>query len=177
MGRPSKLTDKQWETFEKRLLSGEKQADLCREYGVSKQVASARFSGRKEIVKDVANQIVTANRQLMNLDQSGQKAAIDLARSLMTISENMAQAAISGSYTSMRLNQIAANQVDKIDEENPLNSEEHIRAIAMLTKTGNEASLIGRELLNVQAKKPAKSEDDNAQPTTLTIVDASAYPE
>lgn len=175
MGRKSKLSDAQWGEFERRLLSGEKQADLCREYGVSKQVASARFSGRKNTINDVANQIVTANRNLMNLDQSGQSLAIDLARSLMTISENMAHAAISGSYTAMRLNQIAANQIDKIDEDNPLNSEEHIRSIAMLTKTGNEASLISRELLNAQAKKKetgAGEDDEIPTRVAVKVIDA-----
>jgi len=177
MGRPSKLTDKQWATFEKRLLAGEKQSDLCREYGVSKQVASARFSGRKTVINDVANQIVNANRNLLNLDQSGQNLAIDLARSLMTISENMAQAAISGSYTSMRLSQIAANQVEKIDDENPIKSVAVLQTVSTLTKISNDASVIPRSLLESNARKPVKSEEETAQPLTLTIIDASADPQ
>jgi len=174
MGRPSKLSDKQWAEFEKRLIEGEKQADLCREYGVTKQSASARFAGRKEIINNVANQIVNANRQLMNLDESGQTLAVKLAKSLMTISENMAQAAISGSYTSMRLSQIAANQVEKIDDENPMKSVAVLQTVSTLTKISNDASVIPRSLLESNARKPVKSEEETAQPLTLTIIDASA---
>src|SRR5882724_2259578 len=79
MGRPSKLTERQWEEVGKRLLGGEKPAALAREFKVSKATLSERFSKRTETVKSVANQIVETRDALDALGLSEQLAAISLA--------------------------------------------------------------------------------------------------
>ena len=160
MARPSKLSDAQWEEVFRAALDGENITEIAKRYGVAKSTISERISERAKAGKELANQIVDVNRRVTQLPIIEQRSVIDLARSLMTISENMANAAISGSYTAMRLSQIAANQIDKIDEESPIDpdsqSELAIKAIAILSKTGNEASLISRELLQANKEKTQK---------------------
>lgn len=46
MGRPSKLSDAQWEELGAKMASGAKPADLSREYGVSTASISKRMSGQ-----------------------------------------------------------------------------------------------------------------------------------
>lgn len=149
MGRPSKLSDKQWEQIGKRLLGGEKPASLAREFGVSKAVVSSRFSKRTETIKDVANQIVATESAMSFLNVSEQMAARSLADELKSISAHLAGAARFGAATAHRLSGIAHNKVAEIDDAAPLTdgSREALKDIAVLTKMANEASDIGVNLL------------------------------
>ena len=97
MGRPSKLTDAQWEAIGKRLLAGESTSALARELGVSKDAVSSRFSKRTETIKAVANQLVATDRAMANLNVSEQMAARSLADDLKAVSEHLASAARYGS--------------------------------------------------------------------------------
>lgn len=158
MGRPSKLTDAQWEAVGKRLLSGDSAASLAREFGVSKGAISSRFSKRTETIKSVAKQIVETERALSFLNVSEQIAARSLADDLKDISEHLAGAARFGSATAHRLAGIAHNKVAEIDDAKPLDAAgiEALRGIAVLTKMANESSEIGVNLL--RANKDAVDE-------------------
>lgn len=149
MGRPSKLTDAQWETVGKRLLAGDSVASLAREFGVSKAAVSNRFSKRNETIKTVAKQIVETERSLSFLNVSEQMAARSLADDLKAVSEHLAGAARFGSATAHRLAGIAHSKVSEIDDAAVLTGEsvETLRGIAVLTKMANEASEIGVNLL------------------------------
>lgn len=148
MGRPSKLTDAQWEAIGKRLLAGESTSALAREFKVSKTAVSVRFSKRNETIKTVANQIVDTERALSKLNVSEQMAARSLADSLKDISEHLAGAARFGAMTAHRLAGIAAQQVEKIDDADPLaKSAAQLMGISALTKLANGASEIGLNLL------------------------------
>lgn len=149
MGRPSKLTEQQWQAVEKRLLSGEKAADLAREFGVSPAQLSRRFSQRIETVKSVASQLVGAEKSLRELPVAQQLAALTLADELRAISMHLAGAAKYGSATAHRLAGIAHGKVQEIDDAKPLTAEslESLRGIAALTKLSNDASQIGINLL------------------------------
>lgn len=147
MGRPSKLTDKQWEAIEKRLLAGEKASVLGREFKVSPATISERFSKKLEKVKTVANQIVETDKALKSLTVSEQISAITLADELRCISENLASAAGYGALTARRLAGMAHTQSAKIDEVEPLKSAETLQGIAILTKMANSSSEIGINLL------------------------------
>lgn len=149
MGRPSKLTDVQWETIGKRLLGGEAAAALAREFGVSKAAISTRFSKRNEAIKTVANQIVETERALSKLNVSEQMAARSLADDLKAISEHLAGAARYGSATAHRLASIAHVESDKVDDAN-LMAPESLKAlqnIAVLTKMANTSGELGINLL------------------------------
>lgn len=155
MGRPSKLTDAQWEQIGKRLLAGDSAADLAREFGVSKAAISTRFSKRNENIKSVAKQIVETERALSFLNVSEQIAARSLADDLKAISEHLAGAARYGSATAHRLSGIAHSKASEIDDASPLTPEsiESLKGIAVLTKMANEASEIGVNLLRANKEE------------------------
>jgi len=147
MGRPSKLSDKQWDTIRKRMLEGEKPADLAREYGVSKTAISNRVSKRADAVRTVANQIVTAERALGELSVSEQLQAVSLASKLRSISDSLATAADLGAKTAMRLNALANSEVAKVDDADPLASIASLRSVGVLTKLANDSASIAVNLL------------------------------
>jgi hypothetical protein len=150
MGRPSKLTDAQWEQIGKRLLAGESSASLAREFGVSKAAISGRFSERTQKIKTVAHQIVETERALSFLNVSEQLAARSLADDLKAISDHLAGAARYGAATAHRLLGIAHGKVAEIDDSTPLTTDESVaslKSIAVLTKMGNESSDIAINLL------------------------------
>lgn len=159
MARPSKLTDAQWESIGKRLLSGESAAKLSREFRVSKAAISTRFSKRNETIKSVANQIVETERALSFLNVSEQIAARSLADDLKAISEHLAGAARFGAATSHRLAGIAHNKVAEIDDAKPLDEDSlaALKGIAVLTRMANDASEIGLNLL--RANKDSNVDD------------------
>jgi Helix-turn-helix domain of resolvase. len=176
MGRPSKLSDKQWEQIGKRLLAGEKPADLAREYGISKGLVSTRFSKRTETIKVVANQVVATERAMSLLNVSEQLAVRSLADDLKAISEHLAGAARFGAATAHRLSGIAHSKASEIDDASPLKDEDSVaalRGISALTKMANEASEIGVNLLRANkehvdavntAAREAASKADPAVP-------------
>ena len=64
MGRPSKLTEKQWQEIDARLLKGEPGRSLAREYDVSEATIRKRFGAHHKQIKTVANQLVAAEMAL-----------------------------------------------------------------------------------------------------------------
>ena len=157
MGRPSKLTEKQWGEITARLVAGEKAADLAREYGVSKAAVSTRVSKRAETIHSVANQVVTAERSLANLPISEQLIAVNLASKLRSISDNLASAAQYGAQTAHRHGDLANSEVSKVDDAKPLAPEsvEAMKGVAVLTKLANDSASIALNLLNAN-KDPVK---------------------
>lgn len=179
MGRPSKLTESQWDQIGRRLVAGEKAADLCREYGVSKTALSLRFSKRTEAVKDVATKIVAAETALAALVPVDQIAARSLADELKAISMHIAGAAKLGAATAHRLAGIAHAKVQEVDDAAPLDdrSREALKDVAVLQRMANEASEIGMNLIkaNKDAIESAEQRERDAQaaaqkPTRIELV-------
>ena len=173
MGRPSKLTDRQWEAIGKRLLSGESAASLSREFGVSKAVISQRFSKRIQTVKDTANQLVAADMSMAKLNVSEQIAARSLADELIQISMHLASTAKYNAATSHRLAGIANNKVLEIDDAAPLNDESRaaLKDVGVLVNMANMASEIPINLF--KANKEAvdaisKRDESDKKPKTLS---------
>lgn len=148
MGRPSKLTEKQWAEIGKRLLAGETAGKLAKEFKVGRSTITDRFSGINGNIKDIANQIVAADAALKALPVSAQVSVITLVDELKAISSHLASAGKYGAMTAHRLSGIAHSQIDKIDDSNPMDSQEVLQGISALTKMSNEASTIGINLLN-----------------------------
>lgn len=149
MGRPSKLSDKQWEQVGQRLLKGEKARALAREFGVSEAAIRARFSAQNAEIKTVANQIVATESALKSLPISSQVAARNLADDLIAMSTHLAGAGKFGAATAHRLSGIANAKVQEIDDAAPLDdkSREALRDVAVLTEMANKASMIPVNLL------------------------------
>jgi len=167
MARPSKLTEKQWEEIRRRLLNGEKAADLSREFKVSKATISNRVSKRADAVKTVANQIVATNQALAELTISEQLQAVSLSARLMAISDNLASAAHYGAQTAHRLNALANSEVQKVDDAQPLASVESLKGVAALTKLANDSASIALNLLS--ANKETVQKINEQQPEGPSI--------
>ena len=170
MGRPSKLTPKQWAEIERRLLAGESQGALAKEFKVARSAISDRFSDRLKSIKGVANQLVTAEQSLRSLPVSDQLTALTLADELRAISTHLAGAAKFGAATSHRLSGIAHAKVQEIDDAAPLDekSREALRDVAILTKIANEASQIPVNLLAAN-KEMVKDMNQQARPQPMRV--------
>ena len=160
MGRPSKLTDAQWSEIQRRLLAGEKQAALAREFGISKAALGERVSKRTETIRTVAKDIVRAEIALHKLPVSEQFLAVTLAEELKAISGHLAGAARFSAATSHRLAGIANAKVQEVDDAEPTEkSELALKSLAVLQRMANDASVIP---LNLLAANKALVERNNA---------------
>lgn len=164
MGRPSKLTEAQWDEIRRRLLEGERAADLAREYGVSKTRISENVSKRASAVKDVAKQIVAAEVSFRKLSVSEQFDTVSILRNLTNTLGHLSSAAAYNAATSHRLAGIANMKVAEIDDAAPLDdkSREALKDIAVLTRMANEASEIGLNLVKANKEIFANPEDPPA---------------
>jgi uncharacterized protein (DUF2342 family) len=149
MGRPSKLTDKQWAEIECRMVAGESIRKLAKEFGVSDGAIRLRLSAQVEEIKSVANQIVATEDRLRSMPITAQVSTHNLADQLRSISGHLAGAANYGASTAHRLAGIANGLVVKIDDAKPMDEKSitELKAIAGLTKMANDASEIGLNLL------------------------------
>lgn len=181
MGRPSKLTDRQWEQVGKRLLAGEKARHLAKEYGVAESTIRERFSGVNAEIKSVANQIVATESALKALPVSAQIAAHDLAAQLRSISGHLAGAANYGAATAHRLSGIAHAKVQEIDDAAPLDEKslEALKGVAVLTRMANDSSMIGMNLLsaNKEMVKAGMGEEPVLPVSIIVQVEDASVPE
>jgi len=160
VGRPSKLTDAQWSEIQRRLLAGEKQAALAREFGISKAALGERVSKRTETIRSVANDLARAEISLHKLPVSEQFMAVTLAEELKAISGHLAGAARFSAATSHRLAGIANARVQEVDDVNLTDeSELTLKSLAVLQRMANDASVIP---LNLLAANKALVERNNA---------------
>jgi hypothetical protein len=168
MGRKSKLTLKQWGEVEKRLLAGEGARAIARDYTVTDAAIRLRFTSTHKTVKDVANQLLSADRALKSLPISSQLLALNLLDELKAVSAHLVSAARLGASTAHRLAGIANEEVGKVvDLEKSVGS---LRHVAILTKMSNDASVIG---LNLLAANKEVLKNENAAPAADTVADLS----
>ncbi|HQX61204.1 MAG TPA: helix-turn-helix domain-containing protein [Burkholderiaceae bacterium] len=175
MGRPSKLTDAQWSEIQRRLLAGEKQAALAREFGISKAALGERVSKRTETIRTVAKDIVRAEIALHKLPVSEQFMAVTLAEELKAISGHLAGAARFSAATSHRLAGIANARVQEVDDVNLTDeSELTLKSLAVLQRMANDASVIPLNLLAANKalveRNNAPSEDEGGPASGVLVV-------
>lgn len=180
MGRPSKLTDKQWDEVQRRLLAGEKASYLAREFKVSPATISNRFSKRTETIKTVAQQIVATEQALTSLPLSEQVQAVTLAGKLRSISMHMADAANYSAATSHRLAGMAHILTAEIPD-GPLTEEAKVKIkdVVALQRSANEAANIPLNLLAAN-KDSVKlvTQDAEVLPVKVTVqVEDAGIPE
>ena len=166
MGRPAKLTEKQWDIIRKRVIDGEKAGDLAKEYGVSRALISGRCQKRLETAKAVANQLVAAETALRAMPVSDQLLTLNLADELRAISMHAAGAAKYGMATAHRLAGIAHGIVQRVDDADPMESMEHLKAVAVIGKIANDQAHIGLNLLAANKDKALAAEQQDT-PTGL----------
>lgn len=163
MGRPSKLTDKQWAEILSRVVRGENVRALSREFGVSDTAIHKAVGLQSLQVKTVAKQMVDADGALKSLPISLQPVAISLADEYKATMVHLASSAKLGAMTSHRLASIANRQTDLIDEAAPL--EENLatlKSVAAFTATANEAAKTGLSLIAASKGREPSPEDGGA---------------
>ena len=158
MGRPSKLSDRQWDRVGARLAGGETTTALAKEYGVSKAAVSKRLSERTKQVQAAAGLLVQTETAMQKLTVSEQVTAQSLANGLMAISASLIHAAVSGAATAQHLSGIAHKAALQILEV-PTDEDamQALKGVAALTRTANEASGIGIDLLKANRDALASS--------------------
>jgi transposase-like protein len=175
MGRNSKITDQEWDQVEKRLLDGEKPADLAREFGVNRSAITRRLAQKNATTKTVANQLVKAESALRALPIAQQIATLNLADQLRSVSSHLASAANYGAMTAHRLSGIANSKAAMIDEDTVLLSEsgtDTLKQISALAKISNDSAEIGLNLLKANKEVVDglnKDEEAPLLPATITV--------
>jgi hypothetical protein len=184
VGRPSKLSAEQWAQIESRLLSGEGVNALASEFGVSKAAVSKRFSKQSEQVKNSAKNLAAAQAQLEKahrdiaiLPLTQQAQAISLADKLRNISNSLAHAAENGAATAHRLSAIANTQAQKINDTDPMESQEQLQAISALTKIANDAASLGLGLVNANKGATPEAQDKPQSRVNMRKLSAAALEE
>lgn len=184
MGRKSSLTPEQWVEIERRhIVDGESINALAAEFGINESSIRRRIKPNKAELPNgqkplqvLAQEKVKADKevrriaeQIAELPIARQQIVTDLAQKLVNISGHLASAAEFGAMTAHRLAGIAAAQVEKIDDVDPLKSASALMSVAHLSKLANVSSEIGINLL--RANKDAVDEANNGKkkaPTGLT---------
>ena len=149
MGRPSKLTDKQWAEIQQRLLAGETTRALGTEFGISNVAVNKRFSSRNKEIKSVANQILATEQNLKALPVSSQIVAVSLADRLRAASMYLADSAVSGARTGAHLKAVAGFHAEMVTRTNAGDAEGVAlqRVIAGLTQVANESEKTALNLI------------------------------
>lgn len=182
MGRPSKLTEAQWDEIGARLLNGESVRELAAEFGVGKSAISERFSGRNRTIRTVAEKLVEVETAVMALPIPEQHAVRGHAARLMSISNHVASAAEYGAATAHRLAGIAHAKVQEVDDSKPLDddSREALKDVAVLTKMANDAGAMAMNLLAANKDRTSRVldaadviENDPQSIGSMTVLDAA----
>lgn len=139
------------------MLAGEKNRRLADEFGITEAAIRKRFGAQAKQIKAVANQLVEAEQNFRALPVSAQIQTKELFHSLLEVSNHLLGAAKFGASTAHRLAGIANAKVAEIpDGELDAPAIKSLQEIAVLTKTANEASTIGINL--IKANKEAVDE-------------------
>lgn len=172
MPYPSKISPEQWQDIERRVAEGETVTALAKEYGVSEAALRKRGASKEKVrkVRLVAQQLAQAKDALAALPPDQQVLAVSLADELRAISGHLASAARYGSATAQRLAQAAHREISTAE----VLDEPRLRAVAMLTRTANEAGQLGVALLktNEEAMREAAEREarQSKQVTRITLV-------
>lgn len=162
MGRKSSLTPEQWIAIERRVLvDGESVNSLAKEFGVNEGTIRKKIVPNKSEGKKAANPLVdlaqakvraeaaakSISERISELPLAKQQIVSDLARKLTSISDHLGSAAEHSAASAHRLSILANQQLQRVDEVNPMASENELRAVASLQKMANLSSEIGLNLL------------------------------
>ena len=148
-----RLTPLQWANIAARIRFGETKASLAREYGITRQAIHCKLPGLQEEspIETAASKIVIAHEYV----QSGVKGmhpklqveAWDMAKNLISISENLTEGALYGAMNFFKLAKLAQEMTESMLADGiDINT---LGAISAITKTANEAAAPSMNLLNI----------------------------
>lgn len=151
MGRPSKLTDSQWEELERLLASGERTVtELAKRYKVSKGAISKRVSKQAEVSKQLARSLVEVEAKIEVLPVSQQRVIRNLADSLKAIQEHYSAAAEDGAAGAAHLQRLARQKAERLDQNA---SGDEIRTVAQLSETARSMAGLATTLITANKGK------------------------
>lgn len=148
-----RLTPLQWANIAARIRFGESKSSLAREYGITRQAIHWKLPGLQEEspIETAASKIVIAHEYV----QSGVKGmhpklqveAWDMAKNLISISENLTEGALYGAMNFFKLAKLAQEMTESMLADGiDINT---LGAISAITKTANEAAAPSMNLLNI----------------------------
>ena len=165
------LSDKQWKQIEERIEKGESCYRLGKEFKIPENTIRGRYEQNKRI-KDVAVQLVTAEKAVYDLPATMQVGVMRYAQSLRNISYHLACGSEFGASTFHRLSGIANARALEIDDIDP--DMDKLKTVAVLTQVANEAARSSFNLLNankeLMEKENAKGSEDKITKIERSIV-------
>lgn len=157
-GRPSKLTESQWEDLLRKLASGDATVtELARRYKVSKTSISKRVSQHADVAKSLAHSLVEVETKIEALPKSQQRVIRTLADKLKMVQEHYADAAENGAEAAAHLTGLGRARAKELDENADVES---LKTVAALYETANKALLPASQLI---AANKGKQDDDKGK--------------
>lgn len=163
MGRKSPLTNHQWAEIEERLLTGESQSQISKDYNVSQRAISKKLAGKIKIVEAVAFQMVEAKKAFDVLPVGSRVNAQTLIDRLMNISDHITSAAEYSARNACKLSKLATEQLESIDSDSMLIDPNALRIVSGLTTMANEASKIPLGLISASKEQMQKINDPESE--------------
>jgi hypothetical protein len=150
MGRPSKLSDRQWAEIGRRLAAGEGVRALAKEFRVSHGTISERFSDRVPRLRELATTLATTEAEVERLPVSEQATVRTLADQIRGISESLVKVAALGGKTGEILAGHANRKAARLgDDPDP----EELKMVVGLTEGANRAVVPAVALINSGKEK------------------------
>lgn len=174
MGRKSKLTEKQWDEVIRRNLAGESISKLAAEFEVSRSAMTEKISARVSGIKDVANQMVTAERAFRSVPAADRPHVITVRDRLSVLEDIYLQTAEVAARNSMHMHNLAAEQKQFMDDADPLGhpaSKAAVKAFTSLTAAGNLAMVVPSTLLKASQESRAADAANNAPERKVIVID------
>ncbi|MES2148605.1 MAG: hypothetical protein V4508_02320 [Pseudomonadota bacterium] len=154
MGRKSSLTADQWLEVERRhLVDGESINALAVAFGVNESSIRRRIKPSRAASPSARNPLDVLAREKVRADAESKRVAdqiadlpyanqlivSDLARKLTNISEHIGCAAEISAASAHRLSILSNQQLELVDDINPMKSAVQLQAVAVLQKMANSA--------------------------------------
>lgn len=188
-GRKPKITDDMLPDLERRhLVGGESIRSLAEEIGVDEAALRRRINPQKKNAKDGDKSLMELAKEKIALENAAknlsatisalplarQATLSDLTRKLTNITGHLLSAAEYGASTAHRLHGIAAQQVQKIDDFDPLSEDgvKTLQGINACVTLANKSAEVGINL--IRANKEAV-EDINKQENASRVPSLSDF--
>lgn len=141
---------------------------LAREFSIDPSAISRLgVAHQSQQVKSVAQQIAAAQSALAELPIAQQHTAMTLADRLRNISADLAGAAAYGAATAHHLSRIANGQAIKVNESEPMESQEVLQGIGALNRLANDSASIGMQLLSGNKDAAKRAGENDPPPPSL----------
>lgn len=159
MGRPSKLTETQWDEVKRRRLAGESFGKLAMEFGLSKAAVIKQIGDRLVTVKTIANQMVSAEQDLRKLPVNDQILTVSYIDSVRAMQAGLSEGGIAGSRTFALLGVRAQRAAERLADDD----KDGLAMVMALQRTANTAAEVPLALRNADKETLRELETGTAQ--------------